>query len=159
MYAQDSKNTIGMSGNVSPVFDENFTEALLVDVVDRVRQISVYLFRFVNVAGAGGDNNDDSVWRREVLERFLAASLVKQVAREGLSDAQGFLLDIILHATKKDALRDTRVLKIVLESLLADGASDLEADSWIQLARKLEKTCWFSFRSAAMKLTLVVSST
>lgn len=159
VYAQDSKNTISMSGNVSPVFDERITEVLLEDVVDRVKQISVYLFKFVNVAGAGGDNNDDSVWRREVVERFLAASPVKQVAREGLSDAQGVLFDIISHAKKADALRDTRILKIVLKSLLADGASDHEADSWIQLARKLEKTCWFSFPSAAMELTLVVSST
>ena len=150
LFAQDSKNTIGMSRNVSPVFNEKATEMLLEDVVDRVRQISVYLFRFVNVAGAGGDNNDDSVWRREVVQRFLAAPPMKQVAREGFSDAQGFLFDIISHA-KKDALRDTRILKIVLESLLVDGANDTEADLWIQLARKLEKTCQFSFQFAAME--------
>jgi hypothetical protein len=56
-----------------------------------------------------------------------------------LSDSQVFLFDVLWHSKRKDTVRDARVLKTVLESLLTDGVGETEADLWVQLARRLEK--------------------
>ncbi|KAF8156982.1 hypothetical protein B0H34DRAFT_711453 [Crassisporium funariophilum] len=142
LYAQDLRN-VPFAVEDSPVFDAKATSTaaglgVLRDIVARVKQVSVY------VLNSTGSAQDD--WRTIVLERFLnegsaiAKLKGKQGGKDGLDDVQAFLYDVIAHAREKDAVRDTRVLRMVLEPLLKDGVGGAEADMWVQLGRKFEKT-------------------
>jgi hypothetical protein len=127
--------------NYSPVFDHDVVAiSALRDVVSRVKQVCVYLL------GSAVSQDDGGSWRQEVLGKLL-----KEDARtsgkieHGMNQVQQFLWDVIVHAKEQDKLRDTRVLKIVLESIFSDVVDVGEADLWIQLARKLEKIGMESF--------------
>lgn len=132
IYAQDLRNVPNSFVYASPAFDGKISETSLDGVLGRVKQLSVYLFNVMNATGVGNEGG----WRLMVVEKFLSG---KDTSREGLSDPQRLLFDLILHAKRQDAVRDARVLKVVLEALLADGVSDAEADLWIQLAKKVER--------------------
>lgn len=134
VFAQDLKNIPNSYIYASPVFDGKISETNLDDVLGKVKQLSVYLLNFMNTTGG----NNEGKWRAVVFEKFLSG---KDALGEGLSDSQRLLFDLISHAKKQDAVRDARVLKIVLDALLADGLSDVEADLLIQLAKKLERNC------------------
>ena len=131
------------SNNYSPVFDhEVVTISELRDVVSRVKQVSVYLL------GSAVGQDDGGSWRKVVLEKLLKDALTSrniESPKQGMKQVQQFMWDIIVYAKEQDKLRDTRVLKIVLESVFSDVVDVGEADLWIQLARKLEKTGMESF--------------
>lgn len=120
------------SNNYSPVFDHDVvTMSALRNVVSRVKQVSVYLL------GSAVDQDDDGSWRKLVLDKLLKDA---PGSESGMSQVQQFLWDVVVYAKEQDKLRDTRVLKIILDSIFSDGVDVGEADLWIQLARKLEKT-------------------
>ena len=132
------------SNNYSPVFDHNaIAISALRDIVLRVKQVCVYLL------GSAVGQDDAGSWRKIVLERLLkdAPTSKTENRKQGMNQVQQFLWDVIFYAKEQDKLRDTRVLKIVLESVFSDVVDVGEADLWIQLARKLEKTGMKSFLS------------
>ena len=143
VYAQDLRNVSSPSSkhdsnNYSPVFNHDVvTMSALRDIESRVKQVSVYLL------GLAIGQDEDGSWRKVILGNLLKdapASGRIETLKEGMSQVQQFLWDIIVYAKAQDKLRDTRVLKIVLASVFLDGMDVGEADLWIQLARKLEKT-------------------
>lgn len=126
----------------SPVFDHDVvTISALRDVVSRVKQVCVYLL------GSAVGQDDGGSWRKVVLEKLLKDAPTSKIEskKQGMNQVQQFLWDVIFYAKEQDKLRDTRVLKIVLESVFSDVVDVGEADLWIQLARKLEKTGIESF--------------
>ncbi|KAF9556293.1 hypothetical protein CPC08DRAFT_820566 [Agrocybe pediades] len=128
LYAQDLLN-IPSASSISPVFDDKVSVFALRDIVNRSKQISVYLFN----SAAG---KEDEAWRRPVIDLLLS----EKNGKEALNQLQTFLFDAVVHAKKGDTTRDTRILKIVLDPLFSDGVDATEADLWIQYARKIEKT-------------------
>ena len=132
IYAQDLKN-VPSEVSKSPVFDDRVTPAALLDIITKVKQLSVYLFNSMA-------SKAEESWRTVVLDRLLNES-ARKTPKEGLNELQTFLLDTFTFAKQRDATRDTRALKMVLDPLLADGIEVAEADLWIQLARKFERTC------------------
>ena len=134
IYAQDLMNVPSSYEYASPLFDGKISVTRLEEVMRRVKLVSVYLFNFLNSSGS----SDDGAWRCGVVECFLQVD--GKNASRGLIESQVFLFDILWHAKKKDTVRDARILKTVLRSLLADGVGESEADLWLQLARRLDKT-------------------
>lgn len=134
VYAQDLNNVPDSYQYASPLFDGKVTEMRLQEVVGRVKQITVYLLNFLNSSGVNGTD------RCGVVERFLHATVGREASKDGLNDPQLFLFDILWHSKRKDTIRDTRIMKTILESLLGDGVGETEADLWVQLARRFEKT-------------------
>lgn len=129
------------SNNYSPIFDHDVvTISVLRDVVSRVKQVSVYLL------GSAVDQDDES-WRKIVLGKLLKDAPASGRIENRMSQVQQFLWDVIVYAKAQDKLRDTRVLRIILESVFSDGVDGEEAELWIQLARKLEKTGMEPFHS------------
>ena len=126
------------SNNYSPVFDHDVVAiSALRDVVSKVKQVSVYLL------GSAVGQDDSGSWRQVVLEKLLNDALTSgkiESSKQGMNQVQQFLWDVIVYAKEQDRLRDTRVLKIVLDSVFSDVVDVGEADLWIQVARKLEKT-------------------
>ena len=131
IYAQDIIN-VPSAISRSPVFDDKVSTGALADIVARSRQISVYL---LNASAAQYDDN----WRRPVLNQLLDDSTTKK-SHEEFAQLQKFLLDTVIHAQNGDGLRDTRVLKLVLESIFQDRIDIDEAELWLQVARRIEKT-------------------
>lgn len=150
VYAQDLRNvpspilsspaiSASSKHDYSPIFDHDVvTMNALRDIVSRVKQVSVYLL------GSAVGQDDDGSWRTVVLEKLLKDSAPGsggiKGSKQGMSQVQQLLWDVIVYAKDQDKLRDTRVLKIILDSVFSDGMDVKEADLWIQLARKLEKT-------------------
>lgn len=135
MYARDLSNVPSVSSR-SPVFNETVTSASLLRIIGKAKQLSVYLFN-------SAEGKDDSAGRRVVLDRLLNESTSKD-PREGLNQLQTLLFNAVSYAKQADTTRDARVLKLVLDPLLADGIEVAEADLWIQLGRKLERSGTFS---------------
>ena len=140
VYAQDLSNVPSSYQYASPLFDGKVSEMSLEEIVGRVKQISVYLLNFLNSSGATVADRDGDAWKCGVVERFLHATAGRDASRAGLDDPQLLLFDILWHAKKKDTIRDARIMKSVLESLLANGVGETEADLWVQLAKRFERT-------------------
>ena len=126
------------SNNYSPVFNHDIvTISALRDVVSRVKQVSVYLL------GSAVGQDDDGSWRKVVLGKLLNDAPTSgkiERSKQEMNQVQQLLWDVIVYAKEQDKLRDTRVLKIILESVFSDVVDVEEANLWIQLARDLEKT-------------------
>ncbi|KAF8970121.1 hypothetical protein BDZ97DRAFT_1792056 [Flammula alnicola] len=146
IYAQDLQN-VPFASSRSPVFDDKVTPAGLNDIVVKAKQVSVYLLN--SLAGKNVDS-----WRQMALERLLNGFAGKE-PKEGLTQLQALLFDVVIYAKNGDGVRDARVLKIVLDSLLKDGIDAAEADLWVQLARKYEKTA----PQTAMTMISVITAT
>lgn len=129
IYSQDLLN-ISSSASRSPVFDDKVTLIALSDIVSRVKQISVYTL------SAG---RDDGKWRAVVLDRLLNDDVRNSNVKGGLTSLQELVFDVVTHAKNGDVVRDSRVLKLVLEPLFKDDLDTTEADKWVQLSRKYEK--------------------
>lgn len=97
----------------------------LESVVEKVRSLTTYLLgRVEDGVHAKVVNSLMSKDTMVVLDNGSLASFVIAVARR---------------AKEKDRVRDTAVLGIVLQHLFSDATKD-DADLWLALARKLEKT-------------------
>jgi hypothetical protein len=94
------------------------------DIITKVHQITTYLltsptdneFHHKIIAAISGNKSD------YVLDGFGA-----------------FVVDLITYSTAHDTARESRILRRVLQPLLSNVSKE-EADQWIVLARKLEKT-------------------
>ncbi|KAF9477335.1 hypothetical protein BDN70DRAFT_881303 [Pholiota conissans] len=131
LYAQDLQNVLSASSR-SPVFDDKVTPVALSNIVTQIRHVAVYLLNSSAI-------KDDESWRRVVLDRLINEPTLK-APKEGLSQLQTFLFDVVSYAKNGDSVRDARVLRMVLDPLVQDGIEVAEADLWVQLSRKYERT-------------------
>lgn len=132
IYASDYQK---VPAGVSPVFDARAL-AGLGEVIARVNQVTAYL-----LLGSLGRVADG--WRERVVKRVVEG---KYGANDGRTNLEQLVVDVIRVAVESDSVLDTRVLKTVLEDVLEDLEVE-EAEEWIGLARKLEKSgmCHASF--------------
>lgn len=132
VYAGDLVDS-GFGGlNWNPVFGSAVRKDDLVELKENVKKLLVYL---VNSWAERGLE-----WRKDVLTRLASG----QGRSEGFTPPQRFLWDLIEASRKTDTTREARVLKLVLEAVLASGYEDRldlsEADQWVVLAKKFEQT-------------------
>ncbi|CAA7268465.1 unnamed protein product [Cyclocybe aegerita] len=132
VYAKDLLN-VPSAQSRSPAFDGKVSTASLRDVVHRVRQIAVYLLNLNS--NTTESDKDGEGWRKAVVDWLSKERKDVDV----LSQRQRFLIDLIGYARKEDGVRDTRVLKAVLEPLFKDGLEVEEAEAWMVFARKIER--------------------
>lgn len=124
IYASDYQK---VPAGTSPVFDVKAL-AELGDLIAKAQQATAYL-----LLGSLAIVQDD--WRRSVLKTVGEG---KYASGKGAA-LGGFVEDVIRIAMESDSLRDTRVLKVVLEDVLEDLQTE-EAEEWVGLAKKLEKS-------------------
>lgn len=132
IYARDLL-AVPSAVSESPVFDDKVTPGALNHIVEKARQVSVFVL--TSAQAQEGEN-----WRQPVLDRFLMNDASRRNNVEDLNQLQTFMFNMISYAKEQDSIRDTRILKMVLDSLLINSIDTAEADIWIQVARKLEKT-------------------
>ncbi|KXN85569.1 E3 ubiquitin-protein ligase listerin [Leucoagaricus sp. SymC.cos] len=110
----------------SPIFN---AKALgdLGEVITRIQHVTIYLF-----LGSLSDAQDD--WRRAIIKRV-------GEGKSGQSGTQleNFVENVVRVAIESDSVLDTRVLKVVLEEILDDLEQE-EAEEWLRLAKKLERS-------------------
>ncbi|KAJ3517521.1 hypothetical protein NLJ89_g467 [Agrocybe chaxingu] len=131
-YVKDLLN-VPSAQSRNPAFDGKVSTASLRDVVHKVRQIAVYLLNLSS--NTTESDKDGEGWRKAIVD-WLAKER-KDV--DVLSQRQRFLIDLIGYARKEDGVRDTRVLKAVLEPLFKDGLEVEEAEAWVVFARKIKR--------------------
>lgn len=71
-------------------------------------------------------------------QKFTAASLSQSDNGEG-DDLTKFVIELVRLAARKETFRESRLLYAVLQHLLS-GVTKEDADHWLALARKLEKS-------------------
>src|ERR1700722_1594156 len=121
LYAGDFQN---VSSAQSPVFDQRALGAGLDALISKVQQVAIYLLT----------SSADDGWRSTLL------SAVMQDKSINASDCLAhFLAGLIRYAADSETSRESRILHHVLQHIL-DKADKDEADRWVLLARKLEKT-------------------
>ncbi|KAF9226338.1 hypothetical protein BS17DRAFT_807138 [Gyrodon lividus] len=103
--------------------------------------------------GGGKEDIKDVVEKVKSLTTYLLGRIDEDVHAKAVSTLMGkkagvigddgslasFVIEVAQHAREKDRVRDTAVLGIVLQHLFADATKD-DADLWLGLARRLEKT-------------------
>ncbi|KAF7968525.1 hypothetical protein HWV62_30179 [Athelia sp. TMB] len=119
IYADDA---IQFSLELSPVFGA-ISPSQLKDIADNVQQVTTYLL---------GSATDEGFHRRVIA----AISDGKMSGSDGLD---AFLLEVVAKSKTEESARGCRILFRVLHHLFANANKD-EADAWLALARKLEKT-------------------
>ena len=129
IYAEDLHN-VPSAADRSGVFDGKVAPETLSDVIQKAKQISVYLF--------GSVFSDGSDERKKLLQEMLKSGVQKASSANRVSWT-GFLQDAVAFAVEEDGVRDARILQRVLKAVLSEGVDVAEADLWIQLARKVEK--------------------
>jgi len=129
IYAEDLHN-VPSAADRSGVFDGKVTPETLTDVIQKARQISVYLFG--SVFSDGGDE------RKKLLQE-MSKNGVQKASLGSRASWTGFLQDAVAFAVEEDGVRDARVLQRVLKAVLSEGVDVAEADLWVQIARKVEK--------------------
>lgn len=107
---------------LSPVFGRNISPGDLRGIVSSVQQIATYLL------GTATDDGFHQV--------IVAISDDKPAPTDNLSK---FLLDLVITSTREENARDSRILYRVLQHVFSNISKD-EADQWLVLSRRLEKT-------------------
>ncbi|TFK22367.1 hypothetical protein FA15DRAFT_681687 [Coprinopsis marcescibilis] len=133
VYAQDFQS---VPGKGCPAFDERVLGvglngvgggmAGLGEVIGKIDQMVTYLL----LSGEGED------WRKFVVESLLAE---KESVRCEMNALSHFVVGVVGVAKRSEGTRDVRVLRAVLEHVLEDAGVE-DADSWVQVGRKLERT-------------------
>lgn len=126
----------------SPLFESKaLTE--LGDLVSRVQQITAYLILgSLQVAQDG--------WRRSVMKRVGAVNHISNGTQ-----LEDFVVEVLDTAAGSDEILDTRVLEAVLRAILEDIGKE-EAEQWVGLAWKLEKTGAASVNQCPILLVLTI---
>ncbi|KAF7975675.1 hypothetical protein HWV62_8773 [Athelia sp. TMB] len=119
IYADDA---IQLSLELSPVFGA-ISPSQLKDIVDNVQQVTTYLL---------GSATDEGFHRRVI-------AAISDGKISGLDGLEAFLLEVVGKSKAEESARGCRILFRVLHHLFANANKD-EADAWLALARKLEKT-------------------
>ncbi|TFK64592.1 hypothetical protein BDN72DRAFT_260036 [Pluteus cervinus] len=126
LYADDFQK---VPGTKNPVFSSGaLASGKLALVGTRVRQIVTYLLKLSSAT------KDDEAWSHNAVDALLS----ERPLLAGTSDKARFLVDLVGVAKREDSVRDSRVLRDVLQHVL-DDVEKKEAEKWITLARKLEK--------------------
>ncbi|KAG6865555.1 hypothetical protein C0991_001559 [Blastosporella zonata] len=121
LYVQDF---ISIPSAKSEVFAAEAIHASLETLVSRVEQVTTYILT----------SSTNERWR----ETALAAALDNRPSTSS-GTLTAFLGDIIQRSRTSDNLRDSRILRNILQHVFRDVEKD-EADRWMQLARKVEAT-------------------
>ena len=100
----------------------------LKDVVEKVKSLTTYLL-----------GRAEDVMHTNIINALMS--------RDGTFTPEdgsitSFVTSVVLRAKEKDKVRDAAVLGIVLQHLFSDATKD-DADLWLSLARRLEKTGQF----------------
>lgn len=117
---------VGDTGDSLATFD--IARDRLEDVVEKVKSMATYLLGRV----------EDGTHAKVVNALMREGSAVPQ--EEG--NVVSFVIAVARRAQEKDRVRDTAVLGIVLQHLFGDATKD-DADLWLSLARRLQKTGQF----------------
>ncbi|KAF9239333.1 hypothetical protein BU15DRAFT_74748 [Melanogaster broomeanus] len=95
------------------------------EVVEKVKSLTTYLLG----------------WVEEGVHGKAVSVLMGKNASVPRDDGSlaAFVIEVVQHAKEKDRVRDAAVLRKVLQHLFSDATKD-DADLWLGLARRLEKT-------------------
>ena len=125
----------------NPAFDQQVPRAQLNDLLSKIQQVSTYLLT----------SSADDGWRSKVI-----TSILNNRPFGGSDGLVGFLTDSITMAKDIDNVREARILCRILQRVLDEADKD-EADQWVMLARKMEKTSSFtSLQECLFILTYLV---
>lgn len=94
------------------------------DIATRARQVVAYLL--------GGDIGD--AWHSTVVSSVSDDKVANEL--DGLGT---FVVDLVKRTAKSDSVQESRMLHVVLQYVLR-GSEKSDADQWMLLARKLEKS-------------------
>lgn len=122
LYAKDF---LGVPHAASPVFGGEARGEDLKELISRVDQLAAYLLAEDHADGWLGQ---------------MASNLVQKNTTAASHGIEQLLQTLIGPHHGSDAIRESRVLRTVLQHLFA-GASKSDADQFLKLARSVEKTC------------------
>ena len=108
----------------SPAFNRRALKAGLDDMILKVQQVTTYLLT----------SSPDDGWRSNVI-----AVVNGDKSIENSDMLARFLVDLIRNTQRLDNIREARILRNVLHHVL-DKADKDEADQWVLLARRKERT-------------------
>ncbi|KDQ60057.1 hypothetical protein JAAARDRAFT_32435 [Jaapia argillacea MUCL 33604] len=120
-YAQDF---LKVPSGRSAVFSKSISKSNLEDIISKVHQVATYLL----------SSPSESQWHLNVIQ-----SVDQETNNPTLDYTGRFLADLIKLSKKTDTIRDCRILSSVLQPVLSAAGKD-DADQWMLLARRLEKT-------------------
>lgn len=119
-YANDA---LRVPATPSGLFGPDVSQSELRKLLGKVHQLSTYLL----------STGDDG------LHSQVTSACISNRATTSSDALASFVVDIVNHAKREDAVRDALVLRSVLKHLFA-SASKTDSDQWLDLARRLEKT-------------------
>ena len=128
IYADD---LLQIPGAPSFAFRQHTSENNLRNIITTVHQITTYLLT------SPMDNGFH-------LNVITAASQEKTIV--SLQGLGGFLAGLLTNSKRDDNIRESRILRRVIQPLLSNVSKD-EADQWMVLARRLEKTGLYAIPS------------
>ncbi|EJF63887.1 hypothetical protein DICSQDRAFT_145362 [Dichomitus squalens LYAD-421 SS1] len=120
IYAEESSY---LPGAQSPVFAKTVARATLQSILDRVQQLAAYLL----------SSATDEKWHSSVTN-----ALVNQGPATGLEGVGQLVVDLVGRATRRDTVRESRVLHMILRHALST-ATKADSEQWMLVARKIEK--------------------
>ena len=112
----------------NPAFGQQVPRAQLNDLLSKIQQVTTYLLT----------SSADDGWRSKVI-----TSILNNKPFDGSDGLAGFLTDSITMAKDIDNVREARILCRILQRVLDEADKD-EADQWVMLAQKMEKTSSFT---------------
>ena len=112
-----------MSSSPSPVFSDRISKNVLVDLITQVRQLTAYML----VVPSEGK------WHANVV------SAVSDDRSKVEGELAKFVVELVSAAMRTGSYRDSAVLLAALQYIVGD-ADKGEADLWMGLARKIEKS-------------------
>lgn len=119
-YANDA---LRVPATPSGLFGPDVSQSELRRLLGKVHQLSTYLL----------STGDDG------LHSQVTSACISNRATTSSDALVSFVVDIVNHAKREDAVRDALVLRSVLKHLFA-SASKTDSDQWLNLARRVEKT-------------------
>jgi E3 ubiquitin-protein ligase listerin len=117
--ADDCKK-IGFANNA---FLRNVLDSYLDEILSRAQQLAAYLWSSLAEDG----------WSKNIVK-----GVEDDAVRIHLEDSAKFVIDLVRHLRERDTAREARSLYLVLQHILP-GCSAEEADSWVDLSRRIEK--------------------
>lgn len=121
LYAEEAKHLPAVE---SPIFSNTVTRTTLQGILDRVQQAAAYLL----------SSTTDEKWHTTVTNVLVGQATVST----GLDGIGRLVVDLINRATRYDAVRESRILHMILRHALST-ATKADSEQWMLVARKLEK--------------------
>jgi E3 ubiquitin-protein ligase listerin len=114
----------------NPVFDQHTLQSDVGQLISKCQQMATYLLT----------SSVEDGWHLQVVD-----SILKGNARPGTDALGKFVVELIAHSKSQDSVQEGRILRNVLQHIV-NNADKQEADQWILLARKIEKSSLVPFR-------------